>query len=759
MNRAPQFPRLPGFNFDQNIGRTKFNKSQLFDRVHGNVYYLAEKPNASGDSRYPALYAWGEKPPGPTWLAFDGQRLMFKAYFQESLASGREPYRVRLVDISFFLEDGTMKVSEPSIENCGLEQGVLVRRQRIPLPDPVKYRYFDILDLNIGAEPQLFGRAYKIYDCDQFTRRFLNRMGIPVPDPISPPADVLRERKHHASTEKSHQKRADKLGKFLKYDRKVLRFYGFWDDSESPHGYVHELEILYYLADDTLEILESQPARHGASTRSLLVKRMKIPKFFANLEPVGSGDPYTLLNVMGDNMRRGYYIPDNSYRSRTASDYYKECDLAIGAQMDVFGRRVIIADLDEFTKDFYRKKYGLDAFTPIPKPGKRNDEGELCYGRYIPPYNGYGSYEDSLGYCFSVVPKKPKLLTDKFYRYENQVNDSRVLRFGCKMIDDRPENQERCFVINVYLFDKTIAIAEVTYKKPGHTKSLFQKKMRVRLPGEEIFTSSEPKYYEPADFYVGACVNLSCFKFYIESADEYTFKYMEQHCDEFPKADIKTILSKVREKLRCAYRQFTSEYPPVKVDDDADDDADDEPPTLSLYSLRKAMREYVGECISEHEIMTIARHYSLQESRQPYPRDHIRALVHTELTRLVWNDLDRLEEDICAWDRDKTGYLGRDQLYTLLRANRIPLQRELIRLMLDYVEKNSEGKIKWRDLINFLDIKVDPLPPVVPMNLKEVYWTIEEKPRDCSKIDYCAFLKDLGLESEVKDLVSQMDDK
>lgn len=73
--------------------------------------------------------------------------------------------------------------------NNFLHEGVLVRRQRIPMPDPVKYRYYDILDLNIGKEPEIYGRVYKIVDCDKFTRKFLNRMGIPVPDPISIPKD------------------------------------------------------------------------------------------------------------------------------------------------------------------------------------------------------------------------------------------------------------------------------------------------------------------------------------------------------------------------------------------------------------------------------------------------------------------------------------------------------------------------------------------------------------------------------------------
>ena len=49
---------------------------------------------------------------------------MFKAYFQETVHGRREPYCIHLVNISFFLEDGTVKVSEPSVDNSGLEQGI-----------------------------------------------------------------------------------------------------------------------------------------------------------------------------------------------------------------------------------------------------------------------------------------------------------------------------------------------------------------------------------------------------------------------------------------------------------------------------------------------------------------------------------------------------------------------------------------------------------------------------------------------------------
>lgn len=62
------------------------------------------------------------------------------------------------------------------------------------MPNPLQYRNYDIIDLNIGKELEVYGRVYKIVDCDKFTRNFLNRMGIPVPDPIELPSDPYMER-------------------------------------------------------------------------------------------------------------------------------------------------------------------------------------------------------------------------------------------------------------------------------------------------------------------------------------------------------------------------------------------------------------------------------------------------------------------------------------------------------------------------------------------------------------------------------------
>ena len=55
------------------------------------------------------------------------QRLMFKGYFQETVQERwNTAYQIRFVNISFFLEDGTMKISEPVSKNSGINQGLTV---------------------------------------------------------------------------------------------------------------------------------------------------------------------------------------------------------------------------------------------------------------------------------------------------------------------------------------------------------------------------------------------------------------------------------------------------------------------------------------------------------------------------------------------------------------------------------------------------------------------------------------------------------
>lgn len=69
----------------------------------------------------------------------------------------------------------------------------------------------------------------------------------------------------------------DTFGQFLEYDRKVLRFYGFWDDRGTEDGNLHHLELRYYLADDTVEIAEVT-TDCGTEKCTTFIRREKLPK-------------------------------------------------------------------------------------------------------------------------------------------------------------------------------------------------------------------------------------------------------------------------------------------------------------------------------------------------------------------------------------------------------------------------------------------------------------------------------------------------
>lgn len=53
------------------------------------------------------------------------------------------------------------------------------------------------------------------------------------------------------------------------------------------------------------------------------------------------------------------FLPSVLQTGAVHEEFYKDCDLTVGAEVNVWGRRVVIVDCDDFTKDYYRSKYGI----------------------------------------------------------------------------------------------------------------------------------------------------------------------------------------------------------------------------------------------------------------------------------------------------------------------------------------------------------------------------------------------------------------
>ena len=72
---------------------------------------------------------YSQFPPGsgevqPAWIAYDKRVLAFDGFFEEVVINNNsEAFRIRPVKVYFYLEDDTIQVNEPLVENSGLSQG------------------------------------------------------------------------------------------------------------------------------------------------------------------------------------------------------------------------------------------------------------------------------------------------------------------------------------------------------------------------------------------------------------------------------------------------------------------------------------------------------------------------------------------------------------------------------------------------------------------------------------------------------------
>lgn len=152
----------------------------------------------------------------------------------------------------------------------------------------------------------------------------------------------------------------------------------------------------------------------------------------------------------------------------------------------------------------------------------------------VPPYNGYGTLEDSIGSVYSLQPKPPKIDMKKMFK-----QDMHVLRFEAKLVSTEPDDEARRFVVAFYCGDDTIQVYEVCDKNSGRIGGKFMERKKHQNP-------VTARYYEERDFLLGYTIFLGGFKFQLLKADEYTEKYMEDNSDLFPQASMDALVAKIK---------------------------------------------------------------------------------------------------------------------------------------------------------------------------------------------------------------------
>jgi hypothetical protein len=460
----------------------------------------------------------------PAWLKHDRQVLRFSAYFQEPVhESPKENFRIRQCVVLFYLEDGTMMVVEPKVENSGIPQGTFVKRHRIPRPTEMGGGYYQPKDLRLCKTLVIYSRAFRIVDCDGFTREFYIAAGnMDVGEPEEIPMDSFGleqeqaigstrtlvntnrdvvDLKEYSELALGGSRRNEKLQQYLENDGKVLLFKCYWDDP-TRYGTRMYYTLHYYLADDSVEMLENLPRNSGR-------------------------DPYPVFWRRAQLRKNPYVSPAPGMMEPQAVNYKPE-DFIIGETVNVYGREIYLYDCDDFTREFFKRYTGmLQPSLPV------EDTKQVLVKLTHPPHTGFGTEEDSLANCLSLTPRAPRRDINKLMS-----DQGKALRFQGQLLNGKSEDQKRRFVVAIFLADDSIGVWELRQRNSGFSEGKFALKSKKRNP-------ATGKWFEPKDFQIGSTVEINCTPFKLLRGDDSTLKYMEKNPREFPFADIRAIGKKL----------------------------------------------------------------------------------------------------------------------------------------------------------------------------------------------------------------------
>ncbi|CAH1781543.1 unnamed protein product [Owenia fusiformis] len=737
-------PFLPGNSFNPNLGKNKYHKSHHFDKANEVAMMVGEsKPGIGGDPLLGqkikpsnSVIPRGDGSALPAWVAFDRQVLCFDAYFQEAVHEKREEqYRVRQSKIYFYLEDDSIQVIEPRLKNAGIPQGTLIRRHRIPRPPPHDDQFYTVEDFNVGNEITLYSRTFKITGCDEFTHNFLRKLGVRTKVPESQPGDPYMT--HRKAMDESMQplrpyEKYDTLKQFLDHDRHVLRFYCFWDDTDEMFGDPREMVLHYFLADDTIEIRETIPPNSGRDAAPMFVRRGKLPKEESDLKQPGVQTDRTVLNVFGPTGHGGRYILDSLKTGAVPTDFYTDKDLQIGALINVYGRKFKLCDCDEFTKEYYKSKYGLNNFPEIPYKQPASERQP----REFPPYNGFGSEEDSLCSCMGLIPKPPRRDFIKFMEKDRHGLDSNVLRFLARMDTTKPIDQDRRFIISYFMSDDTVLVFEPPVRNSGIIGGKFLERGRIKKPAQERYSTELSEYYNAPDLYVGAVVEFNNHRFVLIDADEYAFGYMEAHNNEFAKASINLIMQKIQQALQG--KGDAQDIQSFFQQNDTSGSGN-----MSYEQFHDMLLQVAPGLLTEHEIMTIGRYYMEKKEDDRLDINTLIAITQEQLRKHNFEGFTKLNEQFMHHDNSRSNTLDAETVRTVCHALHVPVADDLLRALISKI-MDPQGKVNFTELIKVLNWRDHPVAPTqYNTGARQEDWQGNQKETLIQNVNYKQLLVDL----------------
>jgi len=642
----------------------------------------------------------------PAWDVLDRHVLRFYGQFQEAVVEANlENHRIRHCVIMYYLEDDTCHITEKKTDNSGMPQGQLLRRHRFPGPTD---GYLSWQDLAVGSELHIYGRVIQVLDCDDWTRQYYAAMGIEQDGPIPNEEDafvqsqVKRSGPHQPRTyEKVYREvniggghiNAD-MQQFMEWDRKVCRFYAVFDDLGLPQFERRPFEILFFLADDTVEIREKYPLNCGRDPFPIYFRRGKLKRGKAEVR--GPLDRHLKKDEM------------------VSLD-----DFEIGASPELLGQRFFIYDADDFTRQYF----AMELKRPLGEPQDVRLPERTVPRPQTPPYTGYGSWDDSMGSVHAIMPKPPKKDFVKLF-----TNEGKILRFTAQLYGAKQEDIDRLFIFNFHLFDDTLSIHEPPQRNLGIMTGKFLEK-NIHL------NQANGKLFQVSDFLPGNVVKVYNREFEMVDMDEYTRQYLENGGVK-RYFDLEAVLQKIREGMRQQYPLVRDIF--RKFDSDKDG-------VLTMVEFKQALAKWKFD-VTDEEALIIMQSFDARKDGQISYNEFCDALMDEDYTQVMMKQRAPLDENIGDYPaRAKSRLEEREETEKVRAAVRAigsvvyEHSTTFLRLMKEFSHLTHETTVNCQQIVQALgDLgKTFSLPDVQ----RCVTYLFPDG--DLEKIEYVAFLKNL----------------
>ena len=284
------------------------------------------------------------------------------------------------------------------------------------------------------------------------------------------------------------------MPQWLKYDKNVLRFDGFFDEHVTESAYenwrIRPCLILYYLDDDSIQVIEKRTENSGIPQGDL-IKRRRV-KFTDENDP--------------ENKR------DITWQ-----------DLNLAQNIMILGKNFRLCKCDKFTQDFYAKN-GIQLNPPeeIPEIDFSSKYSMVDFEKIKKDIMEIKEYTE-----VSLKGGHPNGGLEQFLE-----NDRKVLCFDISWYDPY-DKEEKKYKLHYYLADSQIEICEIRYNNSG--KDPFPKLLRksklakvprmVYCPGLEV---PKEEYYTPKDLIIGNHIYVYNRKCQIIGCDEFTKNWYKE---------------------------------------------------------------------------------------------------------------------------------------------------------------------------------------------------------------------------------------